>query len=184
MMFIIEAFSWGKDLLVPVIQTRKEADLQAARVTMDQLWANAQCFHARVTSRMNGAQHHLHHMKSRPTSDREIHLCFDRVDGLNGSMNVLRASDFPEAVPTAQFRLPATSFFGQFLGGKPYLLGRSPGLANFEICLSVAAQRSNDMEALIPMGEDWYYLSEVDVNGGQALLSFQSTAWLPSSSHS
>lgn len=185
MAFIVEAFSWGRDVAAPDIQTHEEANLQAARNRMNQQWEVPGCFHVRILSK-DDDRFHLHSMKSRPTNERDLQYSFEKIPTVDGVKNVragneidvLRVCDFADAVPVGQINLPATSFFGYFLGGGRKQIGNgSPGLnlQNLEVCLAAAAYIPNEMAALIPQGDDWYFLSEVDVSNGEARLFFEST---------
>lgn len=192
MKYIIEAFSWGTDLVAPDIDRCQEGNLEDARIVMNKQWENTKCFHVRIISQpvpSKNFKYNLYCMRSRPTRDRELHRFFEKVvvpDGVetirrSDRIDVLRVIDFPTEIPVSSLHLPADEFYYDFTDTgmqviKPH---KSPvgnkivQLNNFETCLAVAAFKPSGIVALLDVKDNlWYFLNEVDVKQGQAKLSF------------
>jgi hypothetical protein len=192
MTYIIEAFSWGNDLVAPDIERCHGADLEEAKKEMNRQWENPKCFHVRVLSLLDAAhrfEHDLHCMKSRPTKDRELRLFFEKIAAPQGvktihrdeKVNVLRVRNFLFAVPVGCLHLPADKFHYDVDGTGMHEIepqGPSAGsnalqLGNFETCIAAAAFIPSRMDALLVTDDDyWYFLSEVDIKERKAELSF------------
>lgn len=192
MKYQVEAFSWGSDLVAPDVQRERLNNLEDARAVMNRYWEDAKCFHVRVLSsvdRNRTLNCNFHCMKSRPTTDRQAHLFFDKIKKpmkdetiiSQDDLRVLRVSDFPFEVPASRLQIPAHQFYYdvQDSGLEPIVPGRFPlendelDLQTFETSLAIAAKVPHCMDALMAQDENWwYFLSNVDILNGKATFSF------------
>ncbi len=194
MTYTVQSFSWGTALIDPEIHKFATDMIEEAEKVLDQQLQNPKCFHAQVLSPYDPTdplklQQRLHFMKSRPTKDRELRHSFkkitipDGVKSIRGSKkaNLLRVRDYISETPASRLRLPASRFFCDVCGTDkeeidPKLCldgSKALNLEDFETCLAAAAFIPTGMDALLESSDDyWYFLSEVNVNGSRAELSF------------
>lgn len=194
MKYTVHSFSWGTALIDPEIRRLETETIDEAKKELDRQWQDPRCFHVRALSPLDptdplGLQQILYFMKSRPTKDRELCHFFEKItvpDGvksIRGGMeaNLLRVLDYLSETPTCRLHLPASRFYYDICGtgmeeidSKLCLDGsKALNLEDFETCLAAAAFMPTSMDALLGEIEDyWYFLSEVNVNGNRAELSF------------
>lgn len=194
MTYTVQSFSWGTALIDPEIHKFDTETIEEAEKELDQRWQDPRCFHVRALSPLDPTdpfklQQILYFMKSRPTKDRELRHFFEKItvpDGVKSirggkKANLLRVRDYLSETPTCRLHLPASRFYYDICGTdmeeidpKLCLDGTSAlNLKDFETCLAAAAFMPTGMDALLGENEDyWYFLSEVNVNGNRAELSF------------
>lgn len=194
MTYTVQSFLWGTALVDPEIRKSEVETIKQAKKDFDELWKNPKCFHARVLSPLDPTdplklQQRLHFMKSRPTKDRELRHSFvkitvpDGVKSIRGgkAANLLRVCDYISETPASRLNLPASRFYYGICGTDmeeidPKLcLDGSKALSfeDFEICVAAAAFMPTGIDALLGESDDcWYFLSEVNVSGNKAELSF------------
>ncbi|MEQ8903460.1 MAG: hypothetical protein RID11_11765 [Roseovarius sp.] len=192
MEYIVEAFSWGNDLVSPKIEKCHPASLQDARKEMDRYWENQRCFQVRVLSPVGSAsacEHYLHCMKSRPNKYRELRLFFEEIVAPHGvdtilnneKVNVLRVSDFPSVATARCLQLPADKFYYNIMGTdrreieirRSTVDGQPLQLASFETCIAAAALIPSGVDALLGIQDvSFYFLSDVEIEGRTAELTF------------
>lgn len=194
MTYTVQSFSWGTALIDPDIRRFETETIGEAEKELDQQWQNPKCFHVRVLSPLDPTdpfklQQRLHLLRSRPTKDRELRHFFEKItvpDGVKSisggkEANLLRVCDYLSETPTSRLHLPASRFLYDVCGTgmeelDPKLCldgSKALDFESFETCLAAAAFMPTGMDALLGENEDyWYFLSEVNVNGNRAELSF------------
>lgn len=194
MTYTVQSFSWGTASIDPEIHRFETEKIEEAEKELDRQWQNSKCFHVRVVSPLDPTdplklQQRLHFMRSRPTKDRDLRHFFEKItipDGVKSirggkEANLLRVRDYLSETPTSRLQLPASRFFYDICGTdmeeidpKLCLDGSNAlNLEDFETCLAAAAFTPTGIDALLGESEDcWYFLSEVNVNGSRAELSF------------
>ncbi|MCO8146925.1 hypothetical protein NHN26_17195 [Rhodovulum tesquicola] len=191
MNYLVQALSWGSDLVAPDVDDFCEPSLTDARKRMDRLWCDPKIFHVCILTRQDeseGRMYNLLGMKSRWTVDREWSRTFTKVVMveagrvvMRGPVAVLKVRGTWEAVPMENLYLPAQKFFYRHDAADPDELNATeicPALTNadlthFETCLAVASIPISQADALLgSLPDHWYYLNRVDVEAGAATLSF------------
>jgi hypothetical protein len=194
MKYTVQSFSWGTALIDPEIHQIETATIKEAEKELDRQWQDPRCFHVRALSPLDPTdpfklQQILYSMKSRPTKDRELRHYFEKItvpDGVKSirvgkEANVLRVCNYLSETPTSRLHLPARRFYYDLCGEymeeiDPKLCldgSKALNLQDFETCLAAAALMPTRIEALLGEIEyNWYFLSEVKVNGNRAELSF------------
>lgn len=194
MTYTVQSFSWGTALIDPEIRKFETETIEEAERELDKQWQDPRCFHVRALSPLDSTyplklRKILHFMKSRPPKDRELPHFFEKItvpDGVKSirggkEANLLRVRDYLSETPTCRLHLPASRFYYDICGTDmeeidPKLCldgSKALDFKDFETCLAAAALMPTSMDALLGESDDvWYFLSEVNVNGNRAELSF------------
>lgn len=194
MTYILNSFSWGKDVAEPDKKEIRAETIQEVQIKLHEQWLNPQCFHVRITSDPDTRtppryKRRLHHMKSRPTKDRYLGRFFEQLVVPEGVRNarqdkradLLRVQDFSFVTPISELYLPVQEVFFSDCRGKWERVdeklcldaGRSFDFTNLGEALAAAAYLPTKTEALLPENAGtWLYVSEVNVTGNRAEISF------------
>lgn len=193
MTYTVQSFLWGTALTDPEIHSFETGTIDEAKKELDQQWQDPKCFHVRAISPLDPTdplklQQSLHFMKSRPTKDRDPRHFFETITVPEGvksilggrAANLLRVCDYILETPASRLHLPANRFYYDIcargmeeIDPKICLDGRKAlKLDEFETCLAAAAFMPTSEDALFGSEDYWYFLSNVNLNGNRAELSF------------
>lgn len=190
MNFQVEAYSWGRALIDPVIKRVNAASIWEADQASTASWDETKTFHTRIIARdSEGAVFKLYRMRTRPSLERPMLHMFTKTgsDGEATSqnesvrLNVLKSVNFPGEIIDSAISINAEvlswSLDSEEIGRsniKDLVRTSDAGhIGNFDALNSFAAEGLSDVSAMMGFKDDcWYYLSEVRVDGGIASFDF------------